>query len=46
MRQLISSQVGIDPLAQPGFDNLHRCYLNWRKKRMSLSKNVRKSSTR
>ena len=38
-------EIGIDPLTQPGFCNLHRTYLNCRRKRRSFSKNVRKSVT-
>ena len=49
-RQLVSKVAGfevwIDPLAQPGIYYLHSRYLNWRRNRMSFSKNVRRSSTR
>ena len=38
-------EIRVDPFAQPRLYDLHRIYLNCRRKRRSFSKNVRRSVT-
>ncbi len=48
VREFIRLHGRIDPFTQPFFGEFHLPtfrYLNWRKKRRSFSKNVRRSST-
>ena len=46
MRKVAGLQFRINPFTQPGLYDLHHRYLNCLRKRMSFSKNVRRSSTR